>query len=121
MNRVVPIDLGDPVPSLAPGDVGVMAGTLWAPCVVCCRLTCVDENNIGDEEWQQLTGWPSWRHRWWPVDREDAAAMIAADQVLCVPCIAALREQARDDAAAGRDYRPVAGFERARRVAGTGS
>jgi hypothetical protein len=97
-----------------------MLGTLWAPCVVCVRLTCVDENNVGDDEWQQLTGWPSWRHRWWPVDREQAAGMIAADQVLCIRCIEELREQVGDDAGAGRDYRPATGFERARRAAGLG-
>ncbi|HEX5261454.1 MAG TPA: hypothetical protein VFW18_08245 [Gaiellales bacterium] len=121
MNRVLPVDLGEPVPTLVLGDVGVMVGTLWAPCVVCRRLTCVDENNVGDEEWQRLTGWPPWRHRWWPVDREEAAAMIAAEQVLCIRCIEEFREQARDDAAAGRDYRPSAGFERARRAADLGS
>ena len=118
MNRVLSLDLGEPVPALVPGDVGVVVGTLWAPCVVCRRLTCVDENTVGDEEWQRLTGWPSWRHRWWPVDREEAAGMIAADQVLCIRCIEELGEQAGDDAAAGRDYRPAAGFERARRAAG---
>ncbi|HEU0194314.1 MAG TPA: hypothetical protein VFQ71_08950 [Gaiellales bacterium] len=116
MNRVVSLDLGEPLPSLAAGDVGVMAGTLWAPCVVCGRLTCVDENDVGDDEWQRLTGWPSWRHRWWPVDREDAAAMIAADQVLCAACIEVLRAQAGEDAAAGREYQPEAGFTRARRT-----
>ena len=118
VNRVLSLDLGEPVPALVPGDVGVMVGTLWAPCVVCRRLTCVDENNVGDEEWQRLTGWPSWQHRWWPVDRDEAAGMIAADQVLCIRCIEELREQAGDDAAAGWDYRPAAGFERARRAAG---
>jgi hypothetical protein len=121
VNRVVSVDLGEPVPSLVPGDVGVMAGTLWAPCVVCGRLTCVDENNVGDDEWQELTGWASWRHRWWPVDREEAAGMIAADQVLCVRCIDVLREQAGEDRVAGRDYHPTAGFERARRVAAADS
>src|SRR6478672_3188406 len=83
VNRVLSLDLGESVPALVPGDVGVMVGTLWAACVVCRRPTCVDENNVGDEEWQRLTGWPSWQHRWWPVDRDEAARMIAADQVLC--------------------------------------
>src|SRR5438067_10397198 len=116
-NNVVLIDLGDPVPALQSGDVGVTTGTLWAPCVVCARLTCLDENDVDDEEWERLTGWPSWRHRWWPVDREQAAHMLRVDEVLCSRCIAEFRAQAAEDESAGRPYRPEAAAERARRAA----